>query len=214
AGGVARARAKSPGLQRRALLFAIGQDAHAPVPRRVQRHDGRALHEREVVRVFGPLEAKRLALMANPDTADHRQFVDADINVLEGDVAAGKIKLGDPVDLLADVALGAESGAAKAGGVLNIADDRAVARALVDDHRVGVDASAELESRLGLLFGGVLAGVLTLFVVAGRFVERWLALTRVAGRWNLRLRGEPCDRRHEPHRLARGVRLSARLLCF
>src|SRR5262249_47937660 len=108
------------------------------------------LDERDVVGAGQGLQTERLPEVSDADATNDRQFIEADPDVLEGNEPAGEIELRHPVDLLADIALGAQAGAAETGRVLQVTDDRPVATALIDNGRVRVDTAPELEGRLHL----------------------------------------------------------------
>jgi len=65
-----------------------------------------------------------------------------DVDVLERDLCPGEVEFGDPAHLIADLSLGAESGPAKTGRVVDGAVDHLVAGALPDEGSASMFDSA------------------------------------------------------------------------
>ena len=68
--------------------------ADARVALRVEGVVQAALDERDVLVAGLLLETERFVLVPEPDRAEHRDVANADVHVLDGDAATGKIVLG------------------------------------------------------------------------------------------------------------------------
>ena len=123
------------------FIFQIGMGTHSPVSLRIEIINGRALDEGQIIRTGGPIEAERFDLMPDLDTAKQRDALQTDVDILERYVAAGEIKFGPPVDVVAHLSDGAQSGAPEADGVRNHAKVLYIAVRLADQYSVGVDAT-------------------------------------------------------------------------
>ena len=135
------AGAKDPELTRGPFIVRVRKSKDPPVPLRVQLISGRSFDKRQSIRALVPFETERFGHVADLETAHDRYFLEADKNILEGDIAAREIKLRFPIDTRSNFAFRAQAGAAEADGVLDGPKYLFIAGTLIDENGVGIDTA-------------------------------------------------------------------------